>query len=323
MALRSQVVGCGAYLPEQIVTNSDLAIRLDTSDEWIRQRTGIGERRVAASGELTSHLAVRAAQQALADAGMSGSDIDLIVLATATPDNTFPATAAKVQAQLGMHRGAAFDVQAVCAGFIFALAVADNALRLGQACTALVIGAETFSRILDWEDRGTCVLFGDGAGAVALKSVGDPGPRGRGVLSTHLHSDGRQYDILYVDGGPSSTRHTGHLRMEGREVFRQAVQHLSEVVDEALAANALTATDIDWLVPHQANSRIIDGVARKLGLPADKIVSTIERHANTSAASIPLALATAVADGRIRPGHLVLMEALGGGLSWGASLVRW
>jgi 3-oxoacyl-[acyl-carrier-protein] synthase III len=323
MALRSQVVGCGAYLPERIVTNADLAARLDTSDEWIRQRTGIGERRVAADGELTSDLAVRAAQRALTDAGIGGSDLDLIVLATATPDNTFPATAAKVQAQLGMHRGAAFDVQAVCAGFIFALATANNALRLGQARTALVIGAETFSRILDWEDRGTCVLFGDGAGALALKAVPDPGPRGRGVLSTHLHSDGRQYGILYVDGGPSSTRHTGYLRMEGREVFRQAVQRLSEVVDEALAANALDAADIDWLVPHQANSRIIDGVARKLGLAPGKIVSTIERHANTSAASVPLALAAAVADGRIRPGHLVLLEALGGGLSWGASLVRW
>ena len=323
MALRSQILGCGAYLPERVVTNSELAARLDTSDEWIRQRTGIGERRVAADGERTSDLAVRAAQRALADAGISGADLDLIVLATATPDNTFPATAAKVQARLGMHRGAAFDVQAVCAGFIFALATADNALQLGQARTALVIGAETFSRILDWEDRGTCVLFGDGAGAVALKAVADPGPHGRGVLSTHLHSDGRQYDILYVDGGPSSTGHTGYLRMEGREVFRQAVQHLSDVAEEALAANALTAADIDWLVPHQANSRIINGVARKLGLSPGKIVSTIDRHANTSAASIPLALEAAVDDGRIKPGHLVLMEALGGGLSWGASLVRW
>jgi 3-oxoacyl-[acyl-carrier-protein] synthase III len=323
MALRSQIIGCGAYLPERIVTNNDLAARLDTSDQWIRQRTGIGERRVAAVGELTSDLAVRAAERALAGAGMSGNDLDLIVLATATPDNTFPATATKVQARLGMYRGAAFDLQAVCAGFIFALAAADNALRLGQARTALVIGAETFSRILDWDDRGTCVLFGDGAGALVLKAVPDPGPRGRCILSNHLHSDGRHYDILYVDGGPSSTRRTGFLRMEGREVFRQAVQHLSEVVDEALAANHLTAADIDWLVPHQANSRIIEGVGRKLGLSPDKVVTTIERHANTSAASIPLALATAVADGRIQPGHLILMEALGGGLSWGASLVRW
>lgn len=321
--LRSQVVGCGAYLPERVVTNEELAGRLDTSDEWIRQRTGIAERRVAAIGELTSDLAVHAAEQALRGAGMSGNDLDLIVLATATPDNTFPATATKVQARLGMHRGAAFDVQAVCAGFIFALATADNALRLGQASTALVIGAETFSRILDWDDRGTCVLFGDGAGALLLRAVPDPGPRGPCILSNHLHSDGRQYDILYVDGGPSSTRRTGFLRMEGREVFRQAVQHLSEVVDEALAANHLTAADIDWLVPHQANSRIIEGVGRKLGLSPARVVTTIDRHANTSAASIPLALATAVADGRIMPGHLVLIEALGGGLSWGASLVRW
>jgi 3-oxoacyl-[acyl-carrier-protein] synthase-3 len=320
--MRSQVVGCGAYLPERVVTNHELAKRLDTSDEWIRQRTGIGERRVAAPGELTSDLAVRAAEQALRGAGMGASDLDLLVLATATPDNTFPATAAKVQAHLGMGRGTAFDVQAVCAGFIFALSIADNAVRLGQARTALVIGAETFSRILDWEDRGTCVLFGDGAGAVVLQATpGEPG--GRYILSNHLHSDGRQYDILYVDGGPSTTRHTGFLRMEGREVFRQAVHHLSAVVDEALTANGLAAADIDWLVPHQANSRIIDGMGRKLGLSNDKIVVTIERHANTSAASIPLALETAVADGRIKPGHLVLMEALGGGLSWGASLVRW
>jgi 3-oxoacyl-[acyl-carrier-protein] synthase III len=323
MGQRSQVAGCGAYLPERVVTNCELADRLDTSDEWIRQRTGIGERRVAAPGELTSDLAFRAAQRALASAGMSGGDLDLLVLATATPDNTFPATAAKVQARLGMRRGAAFDVQAVCAGFIFALSVADNALRLGQARTALVIGAETFSRILDWEDRGTCVLFGDGAGALVLKAVSGPSPSGRFILSNHLHSDGRQYDILYVDGGPSSTRDAGFLRMQGREVFRQAVQHLSEVIDEALYANNLIPADIDWLVPHQANSRIIDAMGRKLGLPPDKIVMTIERHANTSAASIPLALEAAVYDGRIKPGHLVLMEALGGGLSWGASLVRW
>ncbi|TMJ64616.1 MAG: ketoacyl-ACP synthase III [Alphaproteobacteria bacterium] len=288
MILRSQVAGCGAYLPERIITNCELAGRLDTSDEWIRQRTGIGERRVAAAGELTSDLAFRAAQRALASAGMNGNDL-----------------------------------QAVCAGFIFALSVADNALRLGQARTALVIGAETFSRILDWEDRGTCVLFGDGAGALVLRSVSDPSPSGRFILSNHLHSDGRQYDILYVDGGPSSTRASGFLRMQGREVFRQAVQHLSEVIDEALRANDLTAADIDWLVPHQANSRIIDAMGRKLGLSADKIVMTIEEHANTSAASIPLALEAAVDDGRIKPGHLVLMEALGGGLSWGASLVRW
>jgi 3-oxoacyl-[acyl-carrier-protein] synthase-3 len=321
MRWRSQAAGTGGYLPERIVTNDELAARLDTSDEWIRQRTGIAERRIAAPGELTSDLATEAARRALDRAGMSGGDLDLIVLATATPDHTLPATATKVQARLGMKRGAAFDVQAVCSGFIFALAVADNMLRLGQARTALVIGAETFSRILDWEDRGTCVLFGDGAGALVLQAV--PETSARGILSTHLHSDGRQHDILYVDGGPSSTGAAGCLRMEGREVFRQAVTHLAAVVDEALAANDLAGTDIDWLVPHQANTRIIEAVGRKLGLGADRTVLTIERHANTSAASIPLALDEAVGDRRIRPGHLVLMEALGGGLTWGASVIRW
>jgi 3-oxoacyl-[acyl-carrier-protein] synthase III len=323
MSLRSRIAGCGGYLPERVVTNDELAARLDTSDAWIRQRTGIAERRIAAPGELTSDLASRAAARALEQSGMSASDLDLIVLATATPDETFPATACKVQARLGMKRGAAFDVQAVCSGFLFALAVADNALRLGQARTALVIGAETFSRILDWQDRSTCVLFGDGAGAVVLHAAEGGGPGARGVLSTHLHSDGRQHDILYVDGGPSSTGTAGLLRMEGREVFRQAVQHLSAVLAEALAANGLKPGDIDWLVPHQANTRIIDAVGRRLGLRAERTILTIERHANTSAASIPLALDEAVADGRIRPGHLVLMEALGGGLTWGASLVRW
>jgi 3-oxoacyl-[acyl-carrier-protein] synthase-3 len=323
MSFRSLVAGCGAYLPERIVTNDELARKLETSDEWIRQRTGIGERRIAADGELTSDLAVAAARRALQRAGMSGSDLDLIVLATATPDHTFPATATKVQAQLGMKRGAAFDVQAVCSGFIFALATADNAIRLGQARTALVIGAETFSRILDWEDRGTCVLFGDGAGAMVLQAAPAGEHSDRGVLSTHLHSDGSLYDILYVDGGPSSTGTTGHLRMEGREVFRQAVHRLSDAVEEALAANGLTGADIDWLVPHQANLRIIDAIGKRLRLRPGQTVVTIERHANTSAASIPLALDEAVGDGRIRPGHLVLMEALGGGLTWGASLVRW
>jgi 3-oxoacyl-[acyl-carrier-protein] synthase-3 len=323
MTLRSQVAGCGSYLPERVVTNEELAKRLDTSDDWIRQRTGIGERRIAADRELTSDLAFAAASRALERAGMSGNDLDLIVLATATPDHTFPSTAVKVQARLGMKRGAAFDVQAVCSGFVFALATADNALRLGQARTALVIGAETFSRILDWNDRGTCVLFGDGAGAVVLNAAHADGPAPRGIMSTHLHSDGRLHDILYVDGGPSSTGKAGYLRMEGREVFRQAVQHLSEAVDEALNANGLQASDIDWLVPHQANTRIIDAVGRKLGLAPGKTVVTIERHANTSAASIPLALDQAVSDGRIRPGHVVLMEALGGGLTWGAAIARW
>jgi 3-oxoacyl-[acyl-carrier-protein] synthase-3 len=325
MRWRSQAAGTGGYLPERIVTNDELAAQLDTSDSWIRQRTGIAERRIAAPGELTSDLATEAARRALERAGMSGGDLDLIVLATATPDQTFPSTAVKVQARLGMKRGAAFDVQAVCSGFIFALAAADNALRLGQARTALVIGAETFSRILDWQDRGTCVLFGDGAGALVLQAVPETSRETapRGVLSTHLHSDGRQHDILYVDGGPSSTGGAGCLRMEGREVFRQAVTHLAAVVDEALAANGLSGADIDWLVPHQANTRIIEAVGRRLGLGADRTIVTIERHANTSAASIPLALDEAVRDGRIRPGHLVLIEALGGGLTWGAAVIRW
>jgi 3-oxoacyl-[acyl-carrier-protein] synthase III len=325
MSFRSRVIGCGAYLPERIVSNAELAERLDTSDDWIVQRTGIRQRHVAAPGELTSDLAVRAAERALRDAGAKGADLDLIVLATATPDNTFPATATKVQARLGMSGGFALDVQAVCSGFIYALATADNFIRCGQARRVLVIGAETFSRILDWEDRGTCVLFGDGAGAVLLTAERDEGggARERGVLSTHLHSDGQHYDILYVDGGPSTTGSCGFLRMEGKEVFRHAVHRLAEVVDEALAANGLTARDLDWLVPHQANRRIIDSMGRKLGLPAEKVVITIDRHANTSAASVPLALAEAVGDGRIKGGDLVLMEAMGGGLTWGAALVRW
>ncbi|HTO83269.1 MAG TPA: beta-ketoacyl-ACP synthase III [Methylomirabilota bacterium] len=324
MAMRSLVAGCGGYLPSRIVTNAELARRIETSDEWIAQRTGIRERRVVAEGELTSHLAIKSAQAALARAGMAGSDIDLIVLATSTPDETFPATATRVQSAIGMTRGAAFDVQAVCSGFVFAFAVADNFIRLGQVRTALVIGAETFSRILDWKDRTTCVLFGDGAGAVVLKAgEGNGSKEDRGVLSTHIFSDGRYHDMLYVDGGPSSTRTTGYLRMEGREVFRHAVVKLAEAVDAAIAANGITGTDIDWLVPHQANQRIIDGMGHRLGLPPEKVVLTIDRHANTSAASIPLALAEATADGRIRPGHLVLMEAMGGGFTWGSALVRW
>ncbi len=321
MLPRAVILGCGAYLPARIVTNDELATRLDTSDEWIRQRTGIAQRHIAADGELTSDLAFAAAVQALEHAGIAASDLDLIVLATSTPDETFPATAVKVQHRLGMTRGAAFDVQAVCSGFVYALAIADNFIKAGQARTVLVIGAETFSRILDWTDRQTCVLFGDGAGAVVLRA--ESNEFGRGVLSTHLHSDGRHHDILYVDGGPSSTGTTGHLRMEGREVFRHAVLRLAEVVDEALAAHQLTSRDINWLVPHQANKRIIDGVGRKLALPASKVVVTVDRHANTSAASIPLALAEAAHDGRIKQGDLVLMEAMGGGLTWGAALVRW
>jgi 3-oxoacyl-[acyl-carrier-protein] synthase III len=323
MRYRSVVAGCGAYLPERVVTNDELAQRLDSSDEWIVQRTGIRQRHVAAPGELCSDLARRAAQGALASAGMTARDIDLLIVATTTPDHTFPATAAKVQGQLGMVQGCAFDVQAVCSGFIYGMAIADNFLKTGQARTALVIGAETFSRILDWNDRGTCVLFGDGAGAVVLQASPKAESQDRGVLSTHLHSDGRDYEMLMVDGGPSSTQTTGVVKMDGREVFRNAVNRLAEAVEEALTANQLTAAEIDWLVPHQANRRIIDNLVRKLGLDPGKVVVTIDHHANTSAASVPLALAEAVGDGRIKPGQLVLMEAMGGGLTWGASLVRW
>jgi 3-oxoacyl-[acyl-carrier-protein] synthase III len=319
MTIRSKVVGCGGYLPERIVTNEELAARLDTSDEWIRQRTGIGRRHVAAEGELTSDLATHAAKAALGAAGLAARDVDLLVLATSTPDLTFPATATRVQAALGMTRGAAFDLQAVCSGFVFALAVADNFLKARQSECALVIGAETFSRILDWEDRSTCVLFGDGAGAVVLHA--EEGERG--ILSTHLYSDGRQYKLLYVDGGPSATGTVGHVRMHGREVFRHAVVNLAEAIDAALAANCLTPADIDWLVPHQANQRIILSMAERLNLPPGKVICTIERHANTSAASIPLALAEASGDGRIRPGQLVLVEAMGGGFTWGSGLIRW
>jgi 3-oxoacyl-[acyl-carrier-protein] synthase-3 len=322
--MRSVVLGCGGYLPEKIVSNEELATRVDTSDAWIVQRTGIRQRHIARDGELTSDLAIEAARRALAHAGISGEDLDLIVLATATPDSTFPATATRVQHALGMKRGMAFDIQAVCSGFLFALATADNFIRMGQARNALVIGAETFSRILDWSDRQTCVLFGDGAGAVVLRGEAvEPGRPERGVLSTHLHSDGAQYNLLYTTGGPSSTGTAGFVRMEGREVFRHAVHRLAEVVDEALAHHCLTPSDIDWLVPHQANLRIIDGVGKKLGLSADKVVVTVDRHANTSAASVPLALAEAANDGRIRQGQLVLLEALGGGLTWGAALLRW
>lgn len=322
--IRSVVQGCGAYLPEKVVTNDDLTRKMDTSDEWIQQRTGIRQRYIAAEGEFTSHLAIKAAERALSNAGMSASDIDLIVLATATPDETFPATATRVQAALGMTRGAAFDVQAVCAGFVYGVSVADSMIKTELASTALVIGAETFSRILDWNDRGTCVLFGDGAGAVVLKAEEGTGTvRDRGVLANTLHSDGRQHDILYVDGGPSSTRTTGFLRMEGKEVFKHAVVNMASVVAEVLEKAGLTPKDIDWLVPHQANKRIIDGTGRKLGLPPERVVVTVDKHANTSAASIPLALATAAYDGRIKKGDLVLLEGIGGGLAWGASLIRW
>ncbi|MBT4887978.1 MAG: ketoacyl-ACP synthase III [Rhodospirillales bacterium] len=328
MMSRSYIAGTGSYLPERRVTNEELAQSIDTSDEWIVSRTGINERRIAADGELTSDLAYKAAIRALEHAKTSADEIDLIVLATTTPDRTFPSTATRVQSMLNMKGGAAFDVQAVCSGFIYALSVADNFIRAGQAETVLVIGAETFSRILDWEDRTTCVLFGDGAGAVVLKKNkefshdDDPG-KTRGILTTHLHSDGDHADLLYVDGGPSSTQTTGHVRMIGREVFRHAVINLAAVVDEALEANGYTRADIDWLVPHQANKRILDSTARKLDMPPERVVITVDRHANTSAASIPLALDEAVKDGRIKDDNLVLLEAMGGGLTWGAALVRW
>jgi 3-oxoacyl-[acyl-carrier-protein] synthase-3 len=322
--IRSVVLGCGSYLPARILTNAELAAKVDTSDEWIVQRTGIRQRHIAAEGEFTSHLAVKAAEAALADAGVDAQSIDLIVLATSTPDNTFPATAVSVQNALGIHHGAAFDLQAVCSGFIFALASADNFLRSGAFNRALVIGAETFSRILDWNDRGTCVLFGDGAGAIVLDAQPQSGIKpDRGVLTTHLRSDGRHKSKLYVDGGPSSTQTVGHLRMEGREVFKHAVGMITDVITDAFKASGITADDIDWFVPHQANKRIIDASAHKLHIAPQKVVLTVDRHGNTSAASIPLALAVAVADGRVKKGDLVLLEAMGGGFTWGSALLRW
>jgi 3-oxoacyl-[acyl-carrier-protein] synthase-3 len=322
--LRSVVLGCGSYLPARILTNDELARSVDTTDEWIVQRTGIRERRIAAAGEMTSVLALNAARNALANARVEADSIDLIVLATSTPDQTFPATAVTVQAGLGITHGAAFDLQAVCSGFVFALAVADGLMRSGAHQRALVIGAETFSRILDWSDRTTCVLFGDGAGAVVLEAQEQPGTNAdRGLLTTHLRSDGRHKGKLYVDGGPSATRTVGHLRMEGREVFKHAVAMITDVIDDAFAATGYTAADIDWFVPHQANKRIIDGSAHKLGIASEKVVITVDRHGNTSAASIPLALVDAVADRRIKRGHLVLLEAMGGGFTWGSALLRW
>jgi len=322
--MRSVVIGHGAYLPERVLTNAELAGMVDTSDEWIVQRTGIRERHIAAEGEFTSHLGLRAAQAALADAKIDAQSIDLIVLATSTPDHTFPATAVQIQNALGIHHGAAFDIQAVCSGFIFALATADNFLKAGTYKRALVIGAETFSRILDWNDRGTCVLFGDGAGAVVLEAQSQAGTSAdRGLLTTHLRSDGTHKDKLYVDGGPSSTQTVGHLRMEGREVFKHAVGMITDVIVDAFAATGTTAEDIDWLVPHQANKRIIDASAKKLNIAPQKVVLTVDLHGNTSAASIPLALATAADDGRIKRGDLVMLEAMGGGFTWGSALLRW
>ncbi len=324
MTLRSVVIGCGHYLPERILTNSDIEKIVDTTDDWIIERTGIQSRHIAAEGETTSMLATRAAERAIENAGCLASDIDLIVLATATPDYTFPSTATQVQAALGIHGGAAFDVQAVCSGFVYALTVADKFLISGSHKRALVIGAETFSRILDWTDRTTCVLFGDGAGAVVLEAQSGKGTlEDRGVLNTVLRSDGRHRDKLYVDGGPSTTGTSGHLRMEGREVFRHAVTCLAEVIEETFAQTGVSAQDIQWFVPHQANRRIIDATARKLNIDPAHVVVTVERHGNTSAASIPLALSTACQDGRIKRGDLVLLEAMGGGFTWGAALVRW
>jgi 3-oxoacyl-[acyl-carrier-protein] synthase-3 len=323
--IRSVIRGCGAYLPEKVLTNAELSRIVDTTDEWITERTGIKERHIAAEGEMTSDLGIEAAKRALATAGIDGRDIDLIILATSTPDQTFPATAVTIQAALGATQGAAFDMQAVCSGFVYALTTADNFLKSGQHKRALVIGSETFSRILDWEDRTTCVLFGDGAGAVVLEAQLQTArsAEDRGIIGSVLRSDGRYKNMLYVDGGPSSSKSVGHLRMQGREVFRFAVGAIAEVIDDTLKAYDLSPDDIDWFVPHQANKRILDGTAKKLGIQPDKIVMTLEKHGNTSAASIPLALDAAIQDGRLKKGDLVLMEAMGGGFTWGSVLARW
>jgi 3-oxoacyl-[acyl-carrier-protein] synthase-3 len=316
--------GVGAYLPKRVVTNDDLARLVDTSDEWIRERTGIEQRHIAEEGELTSDMGIAASRQALVRAGIDPVDIDLVVCATATPDRTFPATAVRIQSGLGVTKGAAFDVQAVCSGFIYAITVADNFLKAGQSKRALVVGAESFSRILDWKDRGTCVLFGDGAGALVLEAQTQIGSReDRGILATRIRSDGRFEELLYVDGGPGSTKTTGHLRMNGREVFRHAVQKISSVIEETLVTSGYAADEIDLYVPHQANKRILDGIGKKLGIPPHKVVVTLAKHGNTSAASVPLALNQAFEDHRIREGCLVLMEAMGGGFTWGAALARW
>ncbi|MAM93764.1 beta-ketoacyl-ACP synthase III [Parvibaculum sp.] len=321
--IRTVVTGVGSYLPSRVVTNEDISKIVDTTDEWIVERTGIHSRHIAAEDELTSHLALAAARNAIADAGIDVQEIDTIILATTTPDNTFPATATAVQAELGLHHGAAFDVQAVCSGFVYAMTIADTFIKTGQSKTALVIGAETFSRLLDWTDRTTCVLFGDGAGAAIVTGEQGAGTNAdRGILTAHLHSDGRYKEKLYVDGGPSSTQSTGHVRMEGREVFRHAVVNIAEAIKESLEATGLTAEDIDWFVPHQANKRILDGTAKRIGLPPEKVVMTVGEQGNTSAASVPLALDTAVKDGRIKRGDLVLLEAMGGGFTWGSLLFR-
>jgi len=322
--LRSVVLGVGSYLPKRIVSNADLEKSLDTSDAWIVQRTGIRQRHVASEDEPTSRLGHLAAEAALADAGIKAGDLDLVIVATSTPDHTFPSVATQIQASLGMTNGAAFDVQAVCSGFVFALATADKFLTTGSARRALVIGAETFSRLLDWTDRRTCVLFGDGAGAVVLEAQqGDGTAQDRGVLTSQLRSDGRHHDKLFVDGGPSTTQTTGHLRMAGREVFRHAVGMVTDVVSQAFEATGTCAGDLDWFVPHQANRRIIFASAEKLGIAPGKVVVTVDLHGNTSAASIPLALAVAHKDGRIKRGDLVMIEAMGGGFTWASALIRW
>ncbi|MBB2175953.1 beta-ketoacyl-ACP synthase III [Gluconacetobacter johannae] len=320
MARRSLMVGFGGYLPDRIVTNDELAARLDTSDEWIRARTGITQRHIAGPNDSAVSMAAAAASRALEYAGVSAADVDAIIVATSTPDQAFPATAVRVQSELGLRGGFGFDIAAACSGFVYALSTADALVRSGQVEKILVIGSEVYSRIIDWSDRGTCVLFGDGAGAVLLTAAEGPGPEG--ILSTHLHSDGTTGDLLYVDGAVGRRESSGFLRMRGRDVFRHAVAKLSDSVDEVLAAHGLTYADVSWLVPHQANLRIIEGVARKLELPPERVVVTVDRHANTSAASIPLAMNEAVRDGRIRKGDLVLMEALGGGLTWGSALAR-
>jgi len=322
MARRSFVLGTGSYLPERVLTNAQLAETVDTSDEWIRERTGIGQRHIAAEGEVTSDIAAAAARRALEAAGVDASEIDLIVLATTTPDRTFPATATAVQFKLGVTRGAAFDVQAVCSGFLFALATADSLLRQGLFNRAIVIGAETFTRIIDWSDRGTCVLFGDGGGAVVIEAREGEFAADEGIITHHIRTDGSKADLLYVDGGVSSTGTIGHVRMEGNRVFRHAVANISSAIEAVLEETGLAAADIDWFVPHQANKRILDGVARRLDIPEEKVIITIDQHANTSAGSIPLALDHAVRTGRARPGDLILFEAMGGGFSWGASLLR-
>ena len=318
---KSIVSGIGASLPQEVVTNKDLSMRMDTSEEWIEERTGIKERRIASKDETTSSLGTDAAQIAIDNSGLKNSDIDLIILATATPDNTFPASATLIQSSLGIERGYAYDMQAVCSGFVFAVEAADNAIKAGNIKNALVIGSETFSRILDWDDRATCVLFGDGAGAMVLSASSED--TNRGVLSNHLHSDGRYKDLLYVDGGPSTTNNVGYLRMDGKGVFKHAVQNLSSAIIEAIEYNNIAIEDIDWFVPHQANIRILEAVSKKVGLSRDKVIITVDKHANTSAASIPLALYDAIQKDKIKKGDLVLLEAMGGGFSWGSTLIRW